>query len=78
MGVSKPSFCVLSLQHCFCFHFCSIAVVTVSGNVRSLSKTFSSIIWEVNRIDNEIKKWINLLPFDLETPQLTDPVKELE
>jgi hypothetical protein len=35
-----------------------------------LDELFSKIIWEVNRIDNEIKKWIDLLPFDLETQHL--------
>ena len=36
----------------------------------SVDELFSKIIWEVNRIDNEIKKWIDLLPFDLETQHL--------
>ncbi|MFX1297783.1 MAG: hypothetical protein ACFFD2_23420 [Promethearchaeota archaeon] len=35
-----------------------------------LNILFSNIVWEINRIDNEIKDRINLLPFDLETPQL--------
>jgi len=35
-----------------------------------LDELFSKVVWEVNRIDNEIKKWIDLLPFDLETQHL--------
>jgi len=38
--------------------------------VSPLDTVFSNIIWKINRIDNEIKNWIDLLPFDLETSQL--------
>ena len=35
-----------------------------------LNILFSKTVWKINRIDNEMKDWIDLLPFDLETPQL--------
>ncbi|MHA1267264.1 MAG: Ig-like domain-containing protein [Candidatus Helarchaeota archaeon] len=37
--------------------------------ISPLNVLFSRVIWQVNRIDNEINRWVDLLPFDLETPQ---------
>ncbi|NVM31327.1 MAG: hypothetical protein HWN65_20985 [Candidatus Helarchaeota archaeon] len=41
-----------------------------------LNILFSQIVWKINRIDNEIKDWIDLLPFDLETPQFIILLRE--
>lgn len=39
-------------------------------SVSPVDTVFSNVIWKISRIDNEIKKWIDRLPFDLETSQL--------
>ncbi|NVM54113.1 MAG: hypothetical protein HWN66_10470 [Candidatus Helarchaeota archaeon] len=44
--------------------------VPESTTAEPLNILFSRIVWKIKRIDNEITDWINLLPFDLETPQL--------
>ena len=44
--------------------------VKQSEKLTPLNILFSKIVWKINRIDNKINDWINLLPFDLETPQL--------
>lgn len=38
--------------------------------VSPLDTILSNVIWKINRIDSEIKNWIDHLPFDLETSQL--------
>ncbi|NVM31496.1 MAG: hypothetical protein HWN65_21840 [Candidatus Helarchaeota archaeon] len=48
----------------------------VSDELTPLSILFSHTVWKINRIDNEINDWINLLPFDLETPQLIILLRE--
>ncbi|MHA1279677.1 MAG: hypothetical protein ACTSQI_20535 [Candidatus Helarchaeota archaeon] len=42
----------------------------LNESVGSLKALFSKIVWKINSVDNTIEDWINLLPYDLKTPQL--------
>ncbi len=42
----------------------------IDEKLSPLNILFSKTIWQINRIDEKIKRWINLLPFDLKTPEL--------
>jgi len=44
--------------------------IDTTDKVSPLNVLISTTVWRINQIDNTIKSWINLLPFELETPQL--------
>ncbi|MDD1777517.1 MAG: hypothetical protein LUQ65_05055 [Candidatus Helarchaeota archaeon] len=50
--------------------------IKLEETVSPVDTVFSNVIWKINRIDNEIKKWIDHLPFDLETSQLMIVIRD--